>query len=349
MNPIVPERRITVAAGCVAALFAVGSCGGDIIEPDDPEPNVIVHLGAEVTTTDDAVLVDGAPQVHFSSSARGMFTQHSLTYENGGPFPPANDHMFQESWYMDVGRRVVTGLSADTVFMHYVDFGDVALEGTPSNHFAIDTVRVFDWGDGEVRVYDNFILKRISFFGDRLKADGSHVTFSHGPAYDLFLDSGTATLTATGSDELEPFSADFSLRPSARITDLSSGGTLAFVGPQPLVSVGRPLVIDFDRPLDRETTVIRITYLDTPPADQELQRRASAAFTLVGRTNRIVIPPSALRAIAAEVPDVDGPFMLRVSEHLQIEDLYSIERPGAGTESLSGYQSNSITVYFRMR
>lgn len=340
MNPMRP----------VAALLVLSACGGGITELDDPEANVVVYEAAEVTTTEDAILVDGTAQVQFGTAPRGYFVQHSIRYENGGPFEPPNDHRFHEGWYMDVARRIVTGQTGDTVFFRYLDLGDVAFGGAPARKIAIDTTRVFDWGEGEVRVYENLLLNRISFYGERITTDGRTVTFAHEPFYESMLAGAAIELTGSGSMDVEPFTSDITLRPGARLAGLSSGGPLDFQNEQPTLRSDRNLVIDFSRPLDRERTVVHIVYLDAPPADQELQRRASAAFQLMRSTDRVVIPHPALQRIKSEVPDVDGPFLLRVYEHVPLDDELRIERlPSGPNEALSGRQSNVLDLYFKMR
>jgi hypothetical protein len=99
---------------------------------------VTVLAGAEVTTTDDAVVVGGVPRIHLGGGPRGMFVQQSTEYTYGGLYEQINEELVGESWYMDVGRRVVTRESGDTIFTRALDFGNVALEGTPASHFEID-------------------------------------------------------------------------------------------------------------------------------------------------------------------------------------------------------------------
>ena len=123
-------RRLPVAI----AVFLASACDSGPTEPSLVS-NVAVLAGVEVVTTDTAVLVDGEPRIRFGDGSRGMGVYHSTTFTYGGLYEPVNDALVNESWFMDVGRRIVTDERGDTVFSRALDFGDVALEGTPAREF----------------------------------------------------------------------------------------------------------------------------------------------------------------------------------------------------------------------
>jgi hypothetical protein len=127
----------------VAAVLLTSACGSGPTETVR-ESNVTVISGAGLTTTDDAVLVDGVPSIGLGGGPRGMFVQHHTEYEYGGLHERINDALVDESWYMDVGRRSVTRENEDTIVYRSRDFGDVAMEGTQARNFEVDTVRVID-------------------------------------------------------------------------------------------------------------------------------------------------------------------------------------------------------------
>jgi len=335
--------------GAVATLLA-SACDSGPSEPPTLESNVTVLAGAEVTTTDDAVVVGGVPRIHLGGGPRGMFVQQSTEYTYGGLYEQINEELVGESWYMDVGRRVVTRESGDTIFTRALDFGDVALEGTPASHFEIDTARVIDTGDG-VRVYENLILNRVLIYVHRLNMDGSTVSFVHAPFYEHMLADGAIELTASGSEDIEPFSAALTLAEGARVTALSNGDDLYFERERQMLRTDEPLVVELSRPLDPSRAVLRLVYLPPPESDvdPETARRASAAFELMGRTDRVVIPASALAEVASHLPEEEGGFILRVSEYFVKEDVYRLVRVEDGTaETLSGLQVSHFTIYVGM-
>src|SRR5262245_49301751 len=111
--------------------------------------------------------------------------------------------LMDDQWFMDVGRRIVTGERGDTVFSRALDFGGVRLAASPFMRFEIDTARVINVDD-EVRVYENGLLYRLLIHAQRLNVDGSEVSFAHEPFFESMLAGGTVELQASGSEDIAP-------------------------------------------------------------------------------------------------------------------------------------------------
>ncbi len=348
------DARINVATRWpLAAMVCILSSPACDPGPTAPnlESNVTVLPGAEVITTDEAVLVADVAHIQFGNRPRGMYVQHHTEYTYGGLYERINDELVGESWYMDVGRRIVTRESGDTVFYRYLDFGDVALEGTPARHVEQDTVRVFTGGD-RVRVYQNYILDRVLIYSHRLNMDGSTVSFVHEPFYERMVGGGEIDLTASGSADIEPTSASLTFRPGARVAVLWNGNDLAFDVERPVLRTDEPLVVELSRPLDPGRSVLILSYAPAPGSgvDPAVVRRASACFQLEKSTDRVVIPAKALAEVASHLPEEEGGFVFRIYEYLVKDDAFEIVRVEDGTsESLSGLQLNSFGFYLRMR
>lgn len=339
--------------GSIAIAVVLSSACSGPIEPKEQTmvPNVTVLPGAQMVTTDSAVLVDGDRRIHFGDGPRGIFVNHFTEFTYGGMYERINDALVDESWYMDVGRRIVTDVRGDTVFSRALDFGDVALEGTPALRHEIDTAIVVDAGNN-VRVYENVLLNRILIYNHRLNMDGSEVTFSHEPFYEHMVAGGAIELTASGSADIEPTSASLTLRAGARITTMWNGVDLNFEQVRPVLRTDEPLVVELTRQLDPDRTLLRLAYAPPTPndLDPDVIRRASAVFALQERTDRLVIPASALAEVASHLPEAEGGFVFRIYEYLVMEDVLEIVRIGDGiTEKLSGLQSNGFGLYVQMR
>lgn len=343
-------RRMFIA---VLALTAVACNEPGPTQAGDPieEANVTVLNGAEFSVTDSAVLVNGERRISFGTGPTGMQLYSQREYTYGGLYEQINDELVGESCFLDLGRRIVTGEHGDTVFSRSLDFGDVTLGGSPFLRFQIDTVRVIDAGD-EVRVYENGLLNRQIIYGHRLNMNGSTVSFSHEPFYESLLAGGEVVLAASGSQDIAPTGASLHMTASARVTGLWNGAVVDFEKAMPLLRTDAPLVIQLNRPLDPDRTVIHLTFFRPPPydIDPELANRASAVFMLKERTSRVVIPAAALADVARKLPIAEGGMVFRIFEYVVQEDVLEIHRLRDGiTESLNLLQSNSLGFYMRMK
>jgi hypothetical protein len=333
----------------LAALAPLGCIEG-IGEIDVFEPNVTVLPAADIVTTDEAVLVAGVPRMDYGARPRGMFAQHAIEYSYGGPFEPLDGDLSDESFYVDVARRVVTGESPDTVRFRYLELGDVALQGTAATVLRIDSVRVFP-DPPPVRVYANFILNRVLVYAVERKIGGGSVVFATAPYYQQLLAGGEVNLSATGSSEIEPLLAPVRFASSARVIGLWNGQELDFERSRPVLRTDRPLVIAVSRALDPDRAWIWLAWFPRPGsgADPDAVRRASAVFELHRPTDRIVIPASALADLASHLPGPEGGFVLRISEYLVDDDAFDIGYASDGTaETLSRLQANVVTVLVRI-
>jgi hypothetical protein len=334
----------------IAFALPVFACESGPAGPD-LESNVSVFAGGEMATTDEAVLVDGVPRVQLGKTPRGMFVQHMTEYTYGGPYERINDELVGESWYLDVGRAIVARESGDTVFYRYLDFGDVALEGTAALHIEEDTVRAYPAGD-HVRVDQNYILDRVLIYVHRLNMNGTTVSFVHEPYYEDMIGGRAVELTASGSADIRPTAASLTFRPGARVTGLWNGADLAFDAEQPVLHPDVPLVVQLSRPLESVQSVLQLFYAPPPGSgvDPETIRRASVCFQLKSRSDRVVIPAEALAEAASHLPVEEGLFIFRIYEYLPQNDVMTIVRVENGaSESLSGLQVNVFGFYTRMR
>jgi hypothetical protein len=73
-------------------ILPLSACDSGPADPD-LEPNVVVLTGADVTTTDDAVLVAGVASIPLGNRPRGMYVQHHTEYTYGGLHQPINDDL----------------------------------------------------------------------------------------------------------------------------------------------------------------------------------------------------------------------------------------------------------------
>jgi hypothetical protein len=342
-------RWIPLAIG-VALLAACHSEPSDPTETSDA-PNVTVLVGAQVVVTDTAVLIGAGRRIDFGDGPFGIISDHFTEFTYGGLYETINDALVDESWYMDVGRRIVTDVRGDTVFTRALDFGDVALQGMAANRYASDSALMVDTGDG-VLVYENLLLNRLHIYAHRINVDGSTVTFAHAPFYESMVAGGEVELTASGSDEIAPTSASLTLDAGARVTALWNGEYLAFGQQRPVLRSDQPLIVELDRSLDPDRTVLFLIYAPAPTHDVDPAsvRRARAVFMLTERTNRVVIPASALAEIASHLPVSEDGFIFRIHEYGVMEDVLEIVRLGDGiTELLSGIQKNGFGWYVWMR
>ncbi len=82
----------------------------------------------------------------------------------------------------------------------------------------------------------------------------------------------------------------------------------------------------------------------------DVLRRASAVFQLRERTDRLVIPASALAEVASHLPDAEGGFVFRIYEYHVMQDVLQIVRIKEGiAENLRAVQSNGFGLYVKMR
>ena len=314
-------------------------------------PNVTVLSGADVVTTDTAVLVNGERLISFGVGPAGMLLHAFQEFTYGGMYEKINDELVDDQSFMDVGRRIVTAERGDTVFSRALDFGEVTLGGSAASRFEIDTAQVIDAGD-EVHVYENGLLNRILIYAQRLNMDGSTVTFAHEPFYDRMLAGSAVELRAGGSGDIAPTSALLRATVGARVTRMWNGSDLEFDKKMPVLRTDHPLVVELNRPLDPDRTIILLSFFQPPPytIDPAIADRASAVFMLNERTRRVVIGADALADVAAHLPIAEGGLVFRIYEYVVAEDVLEINRRRDGvTERLNFLQSNGVGFYVRMK
>jgi len=334
--------------GSVLLALSVG-CESTPTEPTY-EPNVVVFGAALVSQTNDALLVAGTPHIDFGNGIRSIFLQHSTRYVYRGVFDHlTSDREMDESWYLDFRRSRVIDQRADTLFRRAVDFGDVTLDGVLADRLVIDDPFVVPRGD-LLWAFEGYLTFRASFYGFRSVLNGSDVSFRREPAYDNIMAGRPITLAAGGTDEVDPVSASFTVRPGPRVMDLWNGETVDFENSMPELRHDRPLMIELDRPLDPDRTLVRIFYV--PPNDAgvspEQRQLSSAAFMLLGRSQRIVIPPSALAEIARHLPEPVGQFIVQISEYLVDEDVMDVRYSDGEEERFAVLRVSSFRIYATM-
>lgn len=340
----------------VIAVVLAAACDSGPTEQEEQEdrtevPNVRMLAGAQLVTTDTAVLIDGEQFIIFGGRPIGIFSVHSSEFKYGAFYEWLSDELMGEQWFVDVGRSVVTGTRGDTVFTRYLDFGDVALEGTPAHRFQIDTAIVVDAGD-HIRVDENHIWYRILVYSHRINMDGSELTSVREPFYEHMLAGGAVELMAGGSDDIEPTATSLSFGEGVWITALWNGEDLNFEQERPVFRTDEPLVIELSRELDLDRTVLDLCYAPPPPynTDPEIVRPASAVFQLQETTDRVVIPASALVEIASHLPEPEGVYLLGIGEYTVTQDALQILRIEAGiTENLTALESSGCRLQVRMR
>lgn len=334
--------------GSILLALSAG-CDGTPTELTD-EPNVVVYAAAQVSQTDEALLVAGTPQIDFGNGIRAILFSHQTRYVYSGVFDHlTNEREMDESWYMDFRRSRVIDQRADTLFRRAVDFGDVALDGTLADRL-VNTDRIVVPRGDSVWAFDGYLTFRASFYSHRSVLNASDVSFRHEPAYDNIVAGRPITLVIGGTNEVDPTSASFTVRPGPRVVDLWNGETIDFDRSMPELRHDRPLMIELDRPVDHDRAIVRIFY--APPNDagvsQEQRRLASAAFMLLGRSNRIVIPPSALGEIAANLPEPVGQFIIQISEYLVEEDVMNVRYSDGEEEEFAVIRNSSYRIYATM-
>ncbi|MEM7414925.1 MAG: hypothetical protein AAF389_05460 [Gemmatimonadota bacterium] len=331
---------------CLCVLAA--ACEDPLLE-ESFEPNVTVYEAAEVVTTDAALVVDGAPLIDFGDGIRSIIARHQVTYSYGGLHEPTNDELSDEGWHLDFLRHRVTAERGDSVFLRGVDFGEVALGGSPAGR-SERTDPIVTPRDGYVRVIERYLLYRALIYSTRLNRDGSTVEFYHEPYYERMVAGQPVILSAPGSSEVDPATASLTLRPGPRLTGLWNGQSRDYQQSMQSLDVGEHLVIDLDRPLEADRGLVRLLY--APPNDagvsEEDRRRASATFVLLDDTDRIVIPSSALRSISAHLPEVLGAFIIDVREYLVTPDVMTVRYADDVSETFDMIRTSSVRVYARM-
>ena len=178
------------------------------------------------------------------------------------------------------------------------------------------------------------------------------MTFSHEPYYERMLAGEALELTASGSADIAPTSALITLRPGVRITALWNGEDVPFERELPVFRTDQPLVVQLSRSLIPDRTILHLEW--APPnsyvVDPDVRRRASAVFQLKERTNRLVIPASALAEVASHLPVEEGWFVFRIFEYHVIQDVLRIVRlKESMRESLRAVQSIGFGLYVKMR
>lgn len=343
-------RRASISVLVVAA-FACETTPPTQNSDRTEVPNVTVLSGAEVVTTDTAVLVNDEELISFGVGPAGLLLYSFQEFTYGGMYEKINDALVDDQSFMDVGRRIVTSERGDTVFSLALDFGAVTLGGSPFTRYQIDTARVIESAD-EVRVYENGLLNRILIYAHRLNMDGSTVTFAHEPFYEHMLAGGAVELRATGSADISQTSASLRVTAGARVTRLWNGADLEFGKKMPVLRTDAPLVVELSRPLDPDRTIILLAFIQPPPynIDPAIADRASAVFMLNERTRRVVIPAAALADLAAHLPIAEGGLVFRIYEYEVAEDVLLIHRRRDGiTEPLNLLQSKGVGFYVRMK
>lgn len=344
-----PTRRVRAASFALSLVAATAACDGTPTELT-LEPNVAVFAAADVSQTDDAVLVGGTPQIDFGDGVRAILFSHQTRYVYRGVFEHLDsDREKDDSWYMDLRRSRTVEQRADTLFRRAVDFGDVTLDGTLADRLVNPNPFTAQRGDS-VWAFDGYLTFRAAFYSYRSVLGGSDVSFRHEPAYDNIVAGRPVTLVVEGSDEVDPASASFALQPGPQVVDLWNGETVDFENSMPELRHDRPLALELDRPVERDRAIIRIFY--APPNDagvsEDDRRLASAAFMLLGRSQRIVIPPSALSEMASHLPEPFGRYIIQISEYLVEDDVMDVRYSDGEEETFSVIRTSSFRIYATM-
>lgn len=332
----------------LATLLGAIACSEPTGLTDDP--NVEVFAGVGVTSTEDAILVGGTPRIHLGNGPRMVIVSHQVEYDYGGLPDPVNEGLFDEGWYIDVGRSTLVEQRGDTLVRRYLDFGEVTIEGVPAMRLMNEEPFVTH-PQGEVRLYENYLIYRLSMYGYRRNRDGSEVLFVRQPFYDRMVAGASLSLVVGGSDEVEATEATISTRPGPRIVGLTSGDALDFETERQAIRVDRPLVLDLDREIDPDQALVRLFYVPLPgtTVDPGVVDAARLVFALTGRTSRVVIPPSALAELTAAAPEADANYILHLSEYDYDEGLLELRQVGSDAVELGrAVHTRSFRVWVRM-
>lgn len=314
------------------------------------DPNVEVFAGVGVTSTEDAIFVGGTPRIHLGSGPRMVIVSHQVEYDYGGLPEPVNDGLWDDQWYMDVGRSTFVEQRGDTLVRRYLDFGEVTLEGVPAMVLLNEEPHVIDDGN-EIRLYENHLINRLVIYGYRRNRDGSEVSFVRQPFYDHMLTGAELSLVVGGSDDVEPTQATITARSVPRVVGLTSGAALDFETERQSVRIDRPLVLDLDREIDPDHALVRLFYVPLPGAtvDPAVLDAARLVFALTGRTSRVVIPPSALAALAEMAPEEEADYILQINEYDYDEGLLELRRVGSDAVELGrAVHTRSFRIWVTM-
>lgn len=335
----------------VAAVGALASaCDSGTTEPGGDEVNVEVFAGADLTEEEDGVYVGGARRLQLGEDPVGLFLQHSTRYTYGGLNERVNDALVTESWYLDLRYAEITEERGDTIFVRWLDFGDVELGGTAARRTEEEGPMVTETED-HVRVGERYILNRVDIYTHRLNMDGSTVSFTHEPFYEDLMAGQAVELTASGSEDMEPTSASVTVEEGPEVVSLWNGEELDFQEERPVLQPDADLVVELDRPIDPEEALLRIAYAPPPDADVDPSavERARAVFGLTAPTDRVVIPESALAEVASHLPKDEGGFVFAVSEYDGEDGVLDLVRTEDGTETLAQRRVSHFTFYLRMQ
>lgn len=270
----------------------------------DGEP-ITVERGVSFQITDTAVVVNGATRRRLPSAAVGLSIYHAISYEYGGLGSYQPDRVWSEQWFSRLSYELEPVERGDTVVFEFLDFGDIVMDAADTLLKATDTPTVgpnppypLEWV--------NFVVYLGTHYAWRRELSGTEILFVESPYLPRLAAGATIGLAGTGSDQVAPFDAGFSIAPLPALTGLESGGPIAFRTERPVIDAGQDLVLAFDAPIDAESAIFAMFPWPEDVADPTARRNATIVGGLETPSDRAIIPAATLGGMldAAGADDV---------------------------------------------
>jgi hypothetical protein len=325
-----------VVLGGLAACDGAGTTG-----PVDPAGNVEYRVGAEVTQTDTAVVVDGSSILRFPHSPT-VRVERFHTFDFGGfpelGFPqPGRESL---AWRVGMSHQHPPVERGDSTIYSFVDYGEATVAGAAMDRLT----QLPHVMEGTPVRFENLVSYLSMAYAHRQEMTGESIAFTRAPYFDDMIAGAPLALEITGSEEVEPASGSFRVHPFATLVGLANGSPLPLDGAMPEVNVNRPLVLTFDRALDPGHAYIVIYPFGPPPREGRwawVQPRSA--------THEVVVPAELLRDLVAGANASRLPYRLTIQE-LRVGDpvLTARFRDGSGEVGVPFVQQSQATLHLRL-
>jgi hypothetical protein len=325
----------TVLATLVLVLTAT-ACDELLVAGPLPEVgNVAAEIGAAVVESDTGIVVNGRPVLSHPNNGQALWVDRFERYDFAG-FPELDypqSARYGLSWRIMLTHEEREQRGDSTIF-RFRDHGDVAVASVPMEQLT-DPPHLPP-GAPPVR-FENFVRYLLLSY-HRIDWNHGQTTEDQTPFQGDLAAGRELALESTGSHEVLPGRATFAIRPFTLLTGLENNEALQLArSTVPVIDVGEPLVLTFDRPFDAARS-----YVLLHPMHPHLQPGTRAAFIQTrSPSERVVIPPHLLRQL------VDGAAPKTAFRAIIVDILVAPDAlPGAFTDAL-GSSSFSLPLVQR--
>lgn len=303
--------------------------------------NVYAYLDATVVQGDTGVTVNGAFRVRYPSPDRALWVGRVFHYDFGG-FPQLDyqkDTRTQDSWVLMLTHQKSAVQRNDSTIFSYIDHGVATVDGDTIGKLT-DLPYV---SPGALIGFDNFVRYyetgslTVTYLGGATPLDLVRTTWS-----DALKEGSTLTLQTTGSADSGPATAMFTALPMASLTAVENDGDVPLdVDTPPVIRTDRPLVLDFDRPLDPEHAFLLLVPL--PPYGAGTGAR-QAFLQPQAASDHIVIPDSVLWQLSSLSSMSQVAYMLIIKEVRWKDDVFAGTLAGGISFTLPFVQASETVL-----